>query len=480
MTCSIDITLTELGLQRLGELVRCVFSFMEMIHNAGPQERYYREETQIEQNKIRFEDEMSAVESVTSAAKNMFLYDHDDVLVGPLILTDYNDKVIEDCWKALDLKKANFIVMSKSALEEKNYKQREKWMDIKYHSEPIPDEWLNFSFQEDDMKEVKAYFRLPVPNIFIAKDFALRKEETTDYPVVVAETDRYNLYFKTDRLFKVPKGHINFVLLSSLQKASPHVAAALDLFIEILSINMCEEVYPADMAGLNYSIYMSDVGLVLNAEGFNEVLSRLVDLLIKHVIRFEFDDQTFKTMKERLSQNYYNSFTDTEKLAKSIRYSIFEPVYWTAIAKRNCLNAITKEDVINTHKEFFRILYMSCLIQGNFTKQEAIQIVEGIYEKFNFEAPDKDLLPKLQVHALVPSTSSYCRVKSFCPDEKNSLVTNYYQIGPCDIRAFCRLDLLGNIMYEPAFDVLRTKQGLGYNVNAQYHDTFGIAGYSIR
>ena len=35
------------------------------------------------------------------------------------------------------------------------------------------------------------------------------------------------------------------------------------------------------------------------------------------------------------------------------------------------------------------------------------------------------------------------------------------------------------LRYEPAFDELRTKQGLGYSVSAQHHDTFGIGGYSI-
>lgn len=34
-------------------------------------------------------------------------------------------------------------------------------------------------------------------------------------------------------------------------------------------------------------------------------------------------------------------------------------------------------------------------------------------------------------------------------------------------------------MEEPVFDVLRTQEQLGYNVNATLHNTFGVLGFSV-
>ncbi|KAI1280650.1 Nardilysin [Halotydeus destructor] len=474
---SIDITLTQEGLHNLDEVVRYVSAFIQLLNDKMPQQQFYEEEARIELIKMRFEDEMGALSAATTMAKHMFVYHEENcrnILVGPLLFLKYDEEIVGNCLQQLVMADANFIVMSPKILADEEYTEREPWMNISYMSKSIPDNW-----KQEPSADIVNLFRMPKKNEFIPEDFGLKKEDSAEYPEAILNGDHYRLWFKKDDQFKIPKGCINLVLLSNLQKESAKYAACLDLFIEILSINISEEVYPADLAGLEYSIYVSDIGLILTTEGFSDVLPNLVELLVESIADFDADDQTFDSMKEKLAQNYYNSFTDSSKLAKSIRYAIFQPVYHTSIEKRNVLPSISKQDILDTHQRFFSSLHMECLIQGNFTKAKATKIAKSIHDRLSYESVDTELLPRLQVNALHPRTQSYCRVKCFCKAEKNSLVTNYYQIGPCDIKTFCRLDLLGNYMYEPAFDELRTKQGLGYNVMAQHHDTFGIGGYSI-
>lgn len=46
----------------------------------------------------------------------------------------------------------------------------------------------------------------------------------------------------------------------------------LNLYVEILTLLLVEELYPADMADLSYSIEARERGIVLKFSGYNEKL----------------------------------------------------------------------------------------------------------------------------------------------------------------------------------------------------------------
>lgn len=73
----------------------------------------------------------------------------------------------------------------------------------------------------------------------------------------------------------------------------------------------------------------------------------------------------------------------------------------------------------------------------------------------------------------------YLRCKSYSPNDVNTVVTNFYQVGPITIRLNALIDLLLVVAEEPLFDILRTKEQLGYDVSCGIRDNQGILGYSI-
>jgi nardilysin len=213
-------------------------------------------------------------------------------------------------------------------------------------------------------------------------------------------------------------------------------------------------------------------------DGFNHKLAKLLELIVHHIVNWSVDEQTFESVKRSLARLYYNNLIDSEKMGNSLRLSLLQPVHWSSLDKRAVLMEVTPEEVGSTLKQLLSTLFMEILVQGNFTAQEAKDIADLIKTGINYKPLDRELIPKLVVNEF-PSEDNVCRVASFCKDAKNSLITNYYQIGPADIRTFCRLDLLANLMFEPVFDTLRTKECLCYSVCSLNHDLFGVAGYSI-
>jgi secreted Zn-dependent insulinase-like peptidase len=64
-------------------------------------------------------------------------------------------------------------------------------------------------------------------------------------------------------MFLQPHGCIYYLLRSPMQMASVDQSACLDLFTSCLLQNLIEDVYPADLAQLGYSVYSAENGLVL-------------------------------------------------------------------------------------------------------------------------------------------------------------------------------------------------------------------------
>lgn len=54
------------------------------------------------------------------------------------------------------------------------------------------------------------------------------------------------------------------------------------------------------------------------------------------------------------------------------------------------------------------------------------------------------------------------------------------QVGPCsDLRLRVLNDLLDQVLFEPCYDTLRTKQQLGYTVHSGTRLTYGTLGYAV-
>lgn len=79
----------------------------------------------------------------------------------------------------------------------------------------------------------------------------------------------------------------------------------------------------------------------------------------------------------------------------------------------------------------------------------------------------------------LPVGSTYLRCKAYNLQDINTHIINFYQVGPISIRNSALIDLLLTIAEEPLFDILRSKEQLGYDVSCSVRDNHGVLGYSI-
>lgn len=472
---TLDITLTEEGLKEMGRVVQAVFVYIKMLRIKGPQRKLYDEEALINQIEVRFEEETTPNISTKDVARRSFFYKTPHLLLGSRLYMEYQDNVINYYLQRLVPSDANFIIFSSTLLKDADYDSREPWMNIPYRVQSVPKEWLI----EDDKKVLTSLF-MPSPNKFIPKKFTLVGcDHSSDYPQLVVENKSYSLWFLKNTTFKAPKTYVYFVLKSPVSRESAKSAAILDIFLGCLSLNMSEDLYPASCAGLDYSVTVSDSGLVFQFEGWSEVMEKFVELFMDHLSEFKVEKKTFKAVKDKIKQGYQNLVNDVERLGRGLKYKILEPVYWTGLDKLNVVDGITVDDLHETVDSYFKTLFMECLIEGNVHEHQAKDMAKYIRDSLGYKILEEEEWPKLQTHELPSDSDTFVRVGTFDRSAKNSFITNFYQIGRFEIRDFCRLELFSNFMYERCFDFLRTKHSLGYSVTSSQHNLFGYGGWSI-
>jgi Secreted/periplasmic Zn-dependent peptidases, insulinase-like len=99
---------------------------------------------------------------------------------------------------------------------------------------------------------------------------------------------------------------------------------------------------------------------------------------------------------------------------------------------------------------------------GNFDKHDAQAAKEILLNAAaSLKAMQKKQFPKQEV-IVTPACSYSIVTPTIDPQEPNTAVEVYFQCGKDDLMDRITVDLLVQIMYEPLYDQVRTKEQFGY------------------
>ncbi|XP_073936247.1 nardilysin isoform X4 [Castor canadensis] len=473
---SISITLTDEGYEHFYEVAHTVFQYLKMLQKLGPEKRIFEEIQKIEDNEFHYQEQTDPVEYVENMCENMQLYPLQDFLTGDQLLFEYKPEVIAEALNQLVPQKANLVLLS--GANEGKCDLKEKWFGTQYSIEDVENIWAeswksNFKLNPD--------LHLPAENKYIATDFTLKAFDCpeTEYPVKIVNTPQGCLWYKKDNKFKIPKAYIRFHLISPLIQKSAANVVLFDIFVNILTHNLAEPAYEADVAQLEYKLVAGEHGLVIRVKGFNHKLPLLFQLIIDYLAEFNSTPAVFTMITEQLKKTYFNILIKPETLAKDVRLLILEYARWSMIDKyRALMDGLSLESLLSFVKEFKSQLFVEGLVQGNVTSTESMDFLKYVVDKLNFMPLEQEMPVQFQVVEL-PSGHHLCKVKALNKGDANSEVTVYYQSGTRSLREYTLMELLVMHMEEPCFDFLRTKQTLGYHVYPTCRNTSGILGFSV-
>ncbi|KAM7098804.1 nardilysin isoform 2-T2 [Molossus nigricans] len=438
--------------------------------------KIFEEIQKIEDNEFHYQEQTDPVEYVENICENMQLYPLQDFLTGDQLLFEYKPEVIAEALNQLVPQKANLVLLS--GANEGKCDLKEKWFGTQYSMEDIENSWAelwksNFELNPD--------LHLPAENKYIASDFMLKAFDCpeTEYPIKIVNTAQGCLWYKKDNKFKIPKAYIRFHLISPLIQKSAANVVLFDIFVNILTHNLAEPAYEADVAQLEYKLVAGEHGLIIRVKGFNHKLPLLFQLIIDYLAEFSSTPAVFTMITEQLKKTYFNILIKPETLAKDVRLLILEYARWSMIDKyRALMDGLSLESLLSFVKEFKSQLFVEGLVQGNVTSTESMDFLKYVVDKLNFMPLEQEMSVQFQVVEL-PSRHHLCKVRALNKGDANSEVTVYYQSGTRSLKEYTLMELLVMHMEEPCFDFLRTKQTLGYHVYPTCRNTSGILGFSV-
>lgn len=326
--------------------------------------------------------------------------------------------------------------------------------------------------------------KLPVPNPFIPTCFQLcdsLEYNATGEPQLLVETIRGMHWYQADTLFRIPKQCCCILLATPFIQDSAKNMAVAAMYARLVSDQLLSYSYHASIAELEFDLRVEGTGFVINVVGFNDKLMMLLTHVLDAFRAPSFQRERFDLLKERLYEDYTNATRKPLRKAKEIRLlCLGNAIYSKKEVASQILN-LTFDDM--KHINYLNVLpdlHITSYFHGNMEKCNVQTIVSKVEESFpEYMNMDKSSRPCNAISKVSPGIAQIVNMNENEEDD-NSVVEMYIQIGEWkDLLNIALADLIEQIMTEPLFDTLRTKQQLGYVVQCDVRQTSGILGYTI-
>ena len=482
---AISIILTKSGYENIDQVLEAIFSYLKMLKQSGASYCIYEEIRRVDELDFEYGQQPQPMDNVEHLCEGMQLYPPELYLTGGDLLFEFDQKLIEDITNNLNGEGANIFILSKDY--ENVATKTEPWFKTKYIDEDIPMEWKEVWRNTNIFPE----FHLPPPNIFIAENVNLiPQKETGDkigskYPLKLKDDASGELFYRLDDIFNQPRAIAIFNLRSPLARESVEHGVCLDLVVSCLGQIMIKDTYAADQALLEHTVSVGERGEInIKINGLNDKLLLLLQTIMKHISELHLNDDLsniFESVRDQTKKNYYNFFIKPSKLVRDARLSVLQDVHWTAMEKHKAIKNVSLEMVKSFAKEFLFTsnVYVQGLVQGNVTETEAIEMYNVVKAGLIDKGEASAFVTDIRCNE-IPEGHHFLRINGVNPKDTNTLVTNYYQSKHASsLENHMMMEVALMLMEEPVFDILRTKEQLGYTVFSMLRNTYGILGVSI-
>ncbi|XP_031777802.1 insulin-degrading enzyme isoform X2 [Nasonia vitripennis] len=475
---SVYVDLTEEGILHVDDIVTMTFQYINMLKNEGPVEWIFEEYSDIAKMNFRFKEKASPRSYVNVTVQSLQDYPIEEVLSASRLFTQWRPDLINELNNYLVPEKIRVQVVAKAY--EANADSVEPWYGTKYKKEKIPEDliqrWNNAGTDEA--------FQLPEKNEFIPTKFDIKSiEKAEKFPTIIEDNPFIRTWFKQDDEFLLPKATMTFDFVSPLTYIDPISSNMTYMFVQLFRDSLNEYAYSADLAGLKWELSHSKYGLSLIIAGYDHKLVVLLNKILDRMVNFTIDDKRFAILKENYIRGLKN-FEAEQPYQHAAYYlaALMSEQVWVKNELLNACSMLTADRVRQFIPLLMSKMHIECLIHGNITKAEALKTVKNVESKLISSVKDlTPLLPKQLVLYRELELPNGCHYLYEVDNKhhKSSCTQIYYQSGMQSTESNMLLELFTQIISEPCFNILRTKEQLGYIVFSGIRRTNGVQGLRI-
>ncbi|XP_038140028.1 insulin-degrading enzyme [Cyprinodon tularosa] len=471
----INVDLTEEGLLHVEDIIFHMFQYIQKLRTEGPQEWVFEECKDLSKVAFRFKDKERPRGYTSKVAGLLHYYPLEEVLAAEYLLEDFRPDLIEMVLDKLRPENVRVAVVSKSF--EGQTDQQEEWYGTQYKQEAISED----SIRKWASADLNGKFKLPMRNEFIPTNLEIYplEKDSPSIPTLIKDTAMSKVWFKQDDKFFLPKACLNFEFFSPFAYVDPLHCNMAYLYLELLKDSLNEYAYAAELAGLSYDLQNTVYGMYLTVKGYNDKSHILLKKIIEKMATFEIDEKRFDIIKEAYMRTL-NNFRAEQPHQHAMYYLrlLMTEVAWTKDELREALDDVTLPRLRAFIPQLLSRLHIEALLHGNIPKESALGMVQMVEDTLIEHAHTKPLLPSQLIRyreVQVPDGGWYVY------QQRNEVHNNcgieiYYQTDMQTTNDNMLLELFCQIISEPCFNTLRTKEQLGYIVFSGPRRANGVQG----
>ncbi|KAL6438860.1 hypothetical protein ACFW04_003738 [Cataglyphis niger] len=475
---SVVVDLTEEGIKHVDDIITLMFQYISMLKKKGPIEWIYNEYRDIANMNFRFKEKSSPRNYVNSIVQMLQEYPMNEVLCAERTFPEWRPDIINQIMEYLTPQKIRVHIVGK--VYENIANETEKWYNIKYKKEKIPTDIINMWENVSDNSDLQ----LPPKNEFIATKFDIKPEANVEkFPTIIEDTSFIRLWYKKDDEFLVPRARMIFDFVSPFAYLDPISCNLSYMFVQLFRDSLNEYAYAADLAGLQWELSNSKYGITLAIGGYDDKQRVLLEKIMDRMINFKIDSKRFDILKESYIRNLKN-FVAEQPYQHAVYYLavLLAEQVWVKDELLEATAYLTVDRLQQFIPQLLSKVHVECLIHGNVTVTEATDTVRLIESKLINSVPQiTPLLHKQLILHREIRLEDGCHFLFEAENKlhKSSCTEVYYQTGLQSTESNMFLELLAQIISEPCFNILRTKEQLGYIVFSGVRRTNGAQGLRV-
>ncbi|KAK4156700.1 ubiquitin carboxyl-terminal hydrolase [Chaetomidium leptoderma] len=465
-----QITLTEEGLKNYQEVVKVVFEYIALMRETEPQAWIFDEQKGLSEVNFRFREKTQSYRFTSKLSSFMHKpLPREYLLSGYSLLRKFDPKMIKEGLECLRPDSFRMTIVSRDFPG--TWENKEKWYGTEYTCQPIPTKLM------DDIKKAvasepksrTAKLHLPHKNEFVPTKLEVEKKDVKEpslAPRIVRNDPLVRTWFKKDDTFWVPKATLIISCRSPVATASAAGRVKSRLFTDLIKDALEEYSYDAELAGLEYTVTLDSRGLYIEVSGYNDKLAVLLQHVLITTRDLEIRDDRFAIIKERISRGYRNWELSAPwtQIGDYMSWLTIDQGYVVEELEAE-LPHITPDALRVFQKELLAQMHMEVLAHGNMYKEDALRLTDMIESTLKPRVLSQAQW-KIRRGLILPPGSNYIWKKKLKdPANVNHCIQYFLHAGSRgDYNVRAKVLLLDQIVHEPCFNQLRTKEQLGYIV----------------
>lgn len=467
-TLMVTIGLTEPGLGHIREIGEMLFHKIEMVRRQGVEQWRFDEQGQLGEIAFQFAEESGAGALARSLSARLHDYPIEDILRGPYVMEAFDPERIHQILDRLVPEQVYMQVVS----QDLKVRKVSPWYGVRYGISDIDPEWIA-AWRSAAGREMTA-LSLPPPNPYIPARLTLMPlDGSAEQPRTLPAAQPIEAWYRGDQEFRSPKANFYVSVKSPLANESPRRTVLTELLVRLLNDQLNPVSYPAQLAGLSYSLYRHSRGFSLRITGFQDKQPELLSVVLDAIRNPEVDPERLSLVKDELTRELENQKRNrpSNQTVHEIYRLVMSP-YWTEDERLAVLPDVSAEDIHRHAEAITTEVALTSLAHGDLDENQALALNRQVAGAFP-RAVGEDAVPRPRIRRL-DVTRPYLR--SMDIDHGDTALSYYFQgwEKSDEGRAYTRL--LGQLIESPFYFDLRTTHRVGYLVFASSMNMLEVPG----